>query len=416
MTFASRSLLALAAAVPLASALDVADADFKLGLKMQLQVRAEKGWAEGTDNNRYDTATGSANSEPDDMEFYIRRARIGFAGTYKDVYRFAYIIRNDNQDKAGSATSTTNRMPETHVAYLARDFKGDKGTQQIRAGLDYAFFNGASLNSAGWSPVVAARATEQAAMVAPRGVGVGYKFIGSKVIVGVDIQNNSATASTSTVPNTGDSSNLTANGVTDNGEGLFYGSRVEYIAFDDAEKPHMKPQESFLGAAGKGVLVTVDLGVNQNDNINADDTVTTTACGAEVFFHMDALTAVAEYRYAHAATKTATASANSDVDRKIWLVQAAWAMPSDNYILEPGLRFTRIDLNDDTEESTGYGSGEYGTSGYQWDLGMTMYLNKNANKVAVGYQHWRSEGGGSPAANPGDNKANIVRAQWSFAF
>lgn len=414
MTFASRSLLALAAAVPLASALDVADADFKLGLKMQLQVRAEKGWADGTDNKRYDTATGSADSEPDDMEFYIRRARIGFAGTYKDVYRFAYIIRNDNQDKAGSATSPTNRMPETHVAYLARDFKGDKGTQQIRAGLDYAFFNGAVLNSGGWSPMVAARATEQSAMVAPRGVGVGYKFIGSKVIVGVDIQNNSNTGGTS-----GDSSNSAANGVTDNGEGLFYGSRVEYIAFDDAEKPHMKPQESFLGAAGKGVLVSFDLGVNQNDNTDNDTTVTTTATGAEIFVHMDALTAVAEYRYAHAATKSAVA-ANGDVDRKIWLVQAAYAMPKGDFIFEPGLRFTRIDLNDDTEEESSYGSSEYGGSGYQWDLGVTMYINKNANKVAVGYQHWRSEGGeqASVVPNPatGDSKANIVRAQWSFAF
>ncbi len=411
MTLTSRTLLALTAVMPLASALDVADDDLKVGLKLQLQVRAEKSWVEGNDNNRYDPATGSANAEPDDMEFYVRRARIGFVGTYKDVYRFAYILRNDNQDKTGSTTAVGNRVPETHVAYLARDFKTEQGTHQVRAGLDYAFFNGASLASAPYSPVLAARATEQAAMVAPRGVGIGYKFITPKYTVGLDVQNNSSTGT-----GTGDGSNATDNGVTDNGEGLFLGSRVEFIAWDDAEKPHMKPQESFLGAAGRGVLVTLDVGVNQNDNISATDTVTTTAAGTELYVHWNEFSALAEYRLAKASTKTATATANSDVDRKIWLVQAAYAKPVGAYIAEGGLRFTRIDLNDDTEENSVYGTAEYGGSGYQWEVGGTLYLNKNVNKVQVGYQHWRGEGGGSAAANPGDSQADIVRAQWALSF
>lgn len=407
MTFASRTLLALAAIAPMASALDVTDADFKLGLKLQLQVRAEKGWAEGTDNNRYDTTTGTLNAEPDDLDFSVRRARIGFVGTYKEVYRFAYVLRNDEQDKLGASPTTANpsgtslnRVPQTHVAYLARDFKTDAGTHQFRAGLDYAFFNGANLNSSGWSPVVAARATEQSAMLAPRGVGVGYKYMAPQFTVGVDVQNN-----------TGDGNNATDSGAAANGEGMFYGARAEFIVMDDAEKPHMKPQESFMGAPGKGVLVSLEAGINRDDNVGTNST-NTRAMGTEVFVHMDALTAVAELRLAKAETMGAVA----ELDRMIYLLQAAYAIPVGDVIVEPGLRYTRIDLNDDTEEASNYGASEYGASGYQWDLGATVYLNKNANKVAVGLQHWRGEGGGSPAANPGDATANIVRAQWSLAF
>jgi len=413
--FSSRTLLALAAIAPLASALDVKDDDLKLGLKLQLQVCAQKGWAEGKDNNRYDATTGTVDAAPDTLDFSVRRARIGFVGTYKEVYRFAYMLRNDTQDKSGSATVAGNRVPETHVAYLARDFKTETYTQQIRAGLDYAFFNGAALNSAAWSPMVAARATEQAAMLAPRGVGIGYKYTRPQVTIGVDIQNNAATASTVTTPASGDSSTLGFDGYRDKGEGLFYGLRVEAIAWDDAATPHMKPQESFMGAPGKGVLITLDVGTNRDDNISATETVNTYALGSEIFVHWDALTAVAEVRLAQAKTTSSTI-ANSEKDRRIYLIQAAYALPIGDYIVEPGIRFTRINLDDDTEEAVDYGSAEYGSSGFQWDLGATLYLNRNSNKVAVGYQNWRGEGGGPVASNPGDAKANIIRAQWSLSF
>ncbi len=415
MTFVSRTLIAVAAvaaSAPLASALDVVDADIKLGLKLQLQVRAEKSWAENTAGNRYDTTTGTS-AEPDDLDFSIRRARIGFVGVYKDVYRFAYILRNDQQDKTAASA---NRTPETHVAYLARDFKGESATQQVRAGLDYAFFNGASLNSAGWSPVVTARATEQAAMLAPRGVGVGYKYMTPKLTVGFDIQNN-----------VGDSTNTngTNQGVTYNGEGMVYSGRAEFIAFDDGEKPHMKPQESFLGAPGKGVLISFEAGINRDDNqspldLNSDGDTTdlnedgrystnTRAIGTEVFVHWDKLSAVAELRLAKAERNSSIPATVAETDRIIYLVQAAYALNAGDKIVEPAFRLTRIDLNDDNgNENTNYGTAEYGTSGYQSEIGATLYLNKNANKVAMALQHWIGEGGSA--------KADIVRAQWSFAF
>ncbi len=413
MTFASRTLLALAAIAaiaPKASALDVTDADFKLGLRLQLQVRAEKGWAKDANGDRFDTTTNTANVEPDDVDFSVRRARIGFIGTYKDVYRFAYILRNDEQDKATSAPTSANtagtsqnRVPQTHVAYLARDFKGETVTQQVRAGLDYAFFNGASLNSAGWSPLVAARATEQARMVAPRGVGVGYKYTAPKFTVGVDMQNNINDDAGST-------------GQTRNGEGLFYGSRVEAILWDDAEKPHMKPQESFLGASGKGVLLTVDAGTNRGDNVGNTTTINTQAYGSELFVHLDALTVVAEARMAKEVTHAATESV---IGRRIYLIQAAYALPAGDKIIEPAVRLTRIDLNDAATEGGNYGTGtpaaEYGASGYQIELGATYYLNKNNHKVAFGFQHWKSEGGAT-AGGVTNAKADIVRVQWAFAF
>ena len=135
----------------------------------------------------------------------------------------------------------------------------------------------------------------------------------------------------------------------------------------------------------------------------------TRAIGTEIFVHWDKLTAVAELRLAKAETNSAIPANTTETDRTIYLVQAAYALNAGDKIVEPAFRLTRIDLNDDNgNENTDYGTAEYGTSGYQSEIGATLYLNKNANKIAMGLQHWIGEGGTA--------KADIVRAQWSFAF
>ena len=66
-------------------------------------------------------------------------------------------------------------------------------------------------------------------------------------------------------------------------------------------------------------------------------------------------------------------------------------------------------------EASNYGSNsDYGSSGYQTELGVNYYINKNSNKMQLAYQYWRGEGGGAPST--GDAKASIVRLQWQLVF
>ncbi len=399
MTYATRTILALAAIAPLASALEVADADFKLGLKLMLQVRAEKSVSTGIDGNTFNVSEGVADSTPDAMDFYVRRARVGFAGSYKGEYKFAYILRNDDQDKNGA----TARGPVTNVAYLERVVKQESTglDHSFKMGLDYAFFNGSSAVFSSASTLFPTlRATS--GMLAPRGAGVAYKLSNSKVTWGVDVQNN-----------TGDSVGAATQGSHNQGEGLFYGTRVQVIGYDSDEKGHMKPVESFMGKDGQGVLISAEYGLNQNDNGAVGTTTNTTGYGIEVLGHMNAITALAEYRQTVAKADKTGATDNTKVTGTAYLIQAGYAMPLGDKVIEPAIRWTRLNNDSSNSEATDY-SGEYGTSGYSYDLGVNYYISGHTNKVQVAYQNWRGEGGGT--ATQAEAKASIIRAQWQLSF
>ena len=410
-------ILAALATAPAAHALSVKDDDLSLGLKLQLQVRAEKSWADGRDGNRYNVSEAVRDSEPDDLDFYVRRARIGFAGTWKGEYKFAYLLRNDNQDKAG--TTTAARTPQTHVAYLERLVKQESlGLEHgFKMGLDYAFFNGAS---AAFSSSSFLFPTERATggMLAPRGAGVAYKLSSKMITWGVDVQNNTgdnvATAGAGPI----------GDGSANQGEGLFYGTRVQFVPFDSDEKGHMKPVESFLGKDGQGVLISAEYGINQNDNTGLDTTVNTTGYGLEVLGHLNAITALAEWRQTIAKYDNATADDNTNVSTA-YIVQIGYALPMGDQVLEPALRFTRLNAISQTPERSEYGSSEYGGSGYSYDVGVNYYIHGHSNKVQLALQHWRSEGGAdsmsatgvtSTATTPSEAKADIVRFQWQLSF
>lgn len=141
----SPTLLALAAmaAVPSAFALNVEDADLKVGLKAVIQARVEHSDAKDASGDAYDVIDGASRTN-DPVDFYLRRARLGFAGSYKDDYKFSIMVRMDNADK--TAPSSATRAAVAHVAFIERIFKQEdlKLTHSVRAGLDYAFFNSAS--------------------------------------------------------------------------------------------------------------------------------------------------------------------------------------------------------------------------------------------------------------------------------
>jgi hypothetical protein len=395
----SATLLALAALAPAAYALSVEDADVKLGVSLQLQARADKSWANDGTGNRFDTNAG-ASQEPDDLDFYMRRVRVGFKGTYKGSTSFNLTLRADNLDRKVGASdpASGNRYPEVQQAFIAQDFKGDGMTQQVRAGLDYAFFNGASaIFSSTTLLFPTGRATEQSAMLAPRGTGVGYKLSNSSMTWGFDIQNN-----------TGDDTTAGNTGAAQNGEGMCYTTRFQMMAIGD-----QKFQESFLGAEGTNLGFSIEAGINRNNNVAPVDpattltTVNTRAIGIEALFHQDGLTALAEWRCAKDESQVDIGS-DGEKDKRIWLVQAGYALPMADSVVEPAFRFSRINLDDDSKESKPFGSGDYGASGYQTELGVNWYLAKANNKLSIQLIHWRAE--------EGEAKADVLRTMWQLYF
>lgn len=384
----SRTLLALAAiaAAPAAYGLNVEDNDLKLGLKMTLQVRAEHSSAQDAAGNAYDIMNAASQAN-DPADFYLRRMRIGFAGSYKEDYRFALTMRFDGAGKNSTAASAS-----PNVAIIERIIKQDdlKLQHSIRAGLDYSFFNSAN----NWGGVIlpSGRVTDSMLFVASRGVGAGYKLTAPWVLIGADVQNNNADSDAGA-------------------DGLFYSTRVQISPPGEWNIPAF--QETWAGKAGKGVMLAVEYGANTQTAAN----VTTSAIGAELLVHVDGLSAHAEYRTATEDTDSTGAS----IDRDAIIVTAGYAMPLGNTgtTIEPVLRFTQADFNADTDDNGGYGSSlayngtgnkgaENGGTGTQWDVGVNWYLGSAANKLQLAYQDWSAE--------EGDADAQIVRGQWSLSF
>jgi hypothetical protein len=292
-----------------------------------------------------------------------------------------------------------------HVAYIERVIKQDDlGIEHsIKVGLDYAFFNGASgVFSSSQFLFPMARATDQSGMLAPRGTGIAYKISTPVVTWGVDVQNN-----------TGDDDSVNSK----SGDGLCYTTRAHISPTGDWHI--VKPQESYVGQDGKGVLLSLEYGKNTNLRTTAQPrSVDLAAYGSELLVHVDGLTALGEYRIAR--QSMTPSNATSEVSKRIWLVQAGYALPMGDTFIEPAIRYSKIDLDRDnyTANADGiknYGNGEYGGSGKQIEAGINWYLHGHNNKVQFAYQNWKAE-----AAKPGLNnttaQANVYRAQWQLSF
>ncbi|HAT12026.1 MAG TPA: hypothetical protein DCS97_15920 [Planctomycetes bacterium] len=391
MTKPSRTLLTLAAiaAVPAAWGLDVTDADLKLGLTMQLQLRAEASLAEDNAGTKYSPAEGAG--DPDTADFYVRRARIGFTGMYKEKFKFAAVLNADNTDKTTSADASRGVKP--HLLFVGTSFPcmlSDSIKHYVQFGLDDAAYNGSqNIFSSRELLMPASRATGN--LMKNRGVGVKWMVTAPNVQGWIDIQNNS-----------GDTSETTAD-TRDEGEGLWYSARLHLSP--DGDWKIAKATESFLGASGKGVLVAIDGAFNDTDSsATASTDVSTMGYGLEVLGHFDAVTALAEFR----AQEQSGNGAHKD--SVVYLLQAGYALPWKDTVLEPALRISYIDLNkNDNNETDAFSANDYGASGTQLELGVNWYLNKHNNKIQAGWTNWDGEAAGKA-------KADIVRVQWQLAF
>jgi len=378
-------IIAALAAAPGVHALTVKDDDVKLGLGVRIQARAEFNDSENAAGDPYDAGSGSAHGG-DPVDFMIRRMRLTFKGSWKSDYFFNVTMASDKRTVASGSTI------DLYESYIGRKWSDEASgiSHSIQTGLANAFYNGvANTFSSGAFLLPNSRATEL--LLASRGIGIAYMMTAPFGRFGIDIQNNTSDAA-------GDQ------------DGLFYSARVELTP--PGELAIKSATESFVGAEGKGVWLALDYAQNVS-NGSADSSFavgTTTGYGIELLGHVDGLTALAEYR----ADTHENSTNDTETKKKVMLVQAGYALPFGDAVIEPAIRWAAIDLDtEDDEEGDPYGSKyDYGTSGTQIDLGVNYYIHKHNNKLQLAYTMWEGE-----ETEDGDSaSADIVRAQWQLNF
>jgi hypothetical protein len=385
------AIIALAAAAPTVGAMDVEDKDLKLSLILNLQARAEVSRASDAAGGDYDIATGTS-GEPDTADFYLRRFRPGFKGVYQDHWKFAAILRADESDRtfnSGATAASQNRVVSVHQGYVGREFASGDVTHYVQLGMDYAFFNHA--NSSNSTALMPAQRASQA-LLPVRGTGAAYRVSAPIFRFGVDVQNN-----------TGDSS--ASNG--DESEGLCYTARLELTGPGDLALKRF--QETYFNQAGTGFIVGLEAGTNRDDrNAAGTSSTTITAYGVDAVFHHRGVNALAEIRRARIEVEP-DAGGGTDTDQQVMLAQLGYAFPAGEVVLEPAIRYSRIDLDTDNDDETApFGTADFGASGDQVELGVTCYFNGHGNKLQLAYTHWSAEAG--------DADADIVRLQHQLNF
>ncbi len=384
MKYTSPTLLIIAAlaAAPGISALSVKDDDVKLGLAIRIQARADVAKAETPAGNKWD-AIGNRAGGSDPVDFYLRRTRFYLKGSYKSDYKFNVTFV---ADKKGNDDGAGDPAISLYEAYIARVWKDEANglEHELIAGRQNAFYNGVYNSfSSGKFLLPSARATDQ--LFGNRGTGLGYRLSSEMVTFGADVQNNQ-----------GDT------GATQ--DGMFYDARIEVTP--PGEMAIKKNMESFVGAEGKGVKLTLDVA----SNVRQAQTTDTLGWGSELLVHVDGLTALAEYR----TDKVSNKVTETDIKKVIWLIQAGYALPLGDAFIEPAIRYTKIDLNKDNDaEGSNFGSKlDYGASGSQIEGGVTYYISGHNNKLQLEYLNWQGEENAA-----GDKaSADIVRAQWNLDF
>ena len=412
MKYISPSLLAIAAfaAAPCAQALSVKDDDVKLGLNIVIQARAEISDAKSNAGVDYSTVDGTA--FVDDADFYIRRARFGMKGTWKDDYTFALIMRADGAGKA-NATQTMN----FYEATVGRKFKseGSDLAHAIEFGYMAPTFNTAS-NVHSSSGFLLANEASTAFVMTNRNAGIKYHLSAPWVNFYADIMNNSGDdASSASALSSG------SGGTPKDGEGLWTSARIHISP--EGEWKMDKPTESWAGKEGKGVLIGLDIARNEKDNIPAAavatpnlapnvDPVTsadTLGYGVDLVLHYDGLSFLAEYRVAETETTVGTATVvTTETKAEAWRVQAGYAFPMGDTFVEPAVRISSYDANDKATSTSSFGTNDSGASGDQIELGLNWYLHEHKNKLQLAYTMWEAESGNADAS--------IIRAQWQLSF
>lgn len=397
----------IGAAVPTAHAVSIKDDVVKLGVGVRLQTRVTV--ADGTDTNgqEFRVQDGRPNNVNDSADFEVRRARLYLKIKYGDNWSGELAFNADKVDNEGTGSSTSgNRGLLVRYAWVERQFKMGDLVHAVHFGLDKPYNNISDVvsSSARLLPTDSA-ATE---LLAPRGVGIGYRLSHPIFKIAADLLNNTNTTK-----------DFSGTGAQES-EGFYYGARAEFSF--SPEWFIAKRAESWYGQEGTGLNVGISYGTNTDaivdDSVSAstvgDRNITTTAYGVDVLVHFHAISAFAEYRKQTVEdTPIGTGTTVADVDSDVMLAQLGYAFPlEDGTVIEPVIRYQIIDENTDVNETVNYApdgtTAEVGNSGDQIDLGINYYLDGHGNKLMLSYQIWEAE--------EGNADANIIRLQHQLNF
>jgi hypothetical protein len=367
----------------------LADTTTKLDVGVMLQTRAEHNWAENDKGADFDVNRGSLGTS-DPIDFYGRRARLTVAAE-REGWKGLVTFAADNTDPAGKKS----RSPELLYLWAEKSIKSGSFTHILHAGLDQPNVQPAYRTSSGMLLFPTTRAT--ATLPSPTSAyGLRYQVNHSQFQFSADVQNNRA-------PVRADNSES---------EGLFYATRAVASLLPGVAVP--KLTETFVGEKGKALTLGLDGTLDHAYVQKSGTTVFTSSygtLGADVVFHMDGLTAIADGRVQ---TYFVPETVGDDATGYAVALQAGYAIPvpAVGIVVEPALRGSVIDNNIDDEAIVStYASkagAEHGGSGYEGEVGVNIYFNGHKNKIQLAYQRWESENS--------DANANIVRLQHQFQF
>lgn len=369
----------------------LADSTVKLDVGAVMQNRAEMNWAEDNKGNSFDVNRGAL-GESDPVDFYNRRARLTVSAE-REGWKGLISFSADNADKTGKK----ERAVELVYLWAEKTIKIGELSHVLHVGQDQPNVQPAYRDPSSQLlfPVPRATVLFPTAYI---GYGLRYQLNHKQFQFSVDVQNNRDQGRADSTET----------------DGLFYGARLVASPIPGLALP--KRTESFAGEKGMGLAIGVDGTMDHSHVLKQSNGSIVTASyltgGADVLFHMDALTAVVDGRvqkYYRPENKVLSYAVS---------VQAGYAIPvaAAGIVLEPALRGSIIDkdMDDsdvDAKAITKYSSKaieEHGNSGYEGEVGLNIYFKGHSNKLQIGYQRWESE---NSEAN-----ANILRVQHQFSF
>ena len=400
---------------PMWSAVNIDDGDLSINFGTDIQAQESTATAKDANGNSYDIIN-DRDGHSDQMNTQERRARFFLYGSYDKEWRYflGYLVDNaDNTDYKNS-----NRSAQIFKAWLERDIPtGAAETSTVHAGVDYPFYNIAIQGDPNWL-FCNQRATGTLGNI--RGVGLRYKLGGAHFTWGFDLMHNMDPAKPAAA--------------TGQKDGLFYSSRVE-LSLLPGTKPAYK--ESYAGAPGHSLLLAADVGYDDHDvgyyNTTAPVANYETGSlgfGFECLYHLNGLSALAEYRALNTTATGINAPTPATLRNRarIWLIQAGYTIPIDSMGIEPALRYSAINYGLGTEIASDYDAtsgslpsgsnngvfgvnandADSGLSGRQIDAGVNLYLRHHIIELQLDYSYWR--------AAYGQGRANILRLQEQIAF
>lgn len=392
-------------------------AKLTVGLLVQARMDISRG-----SNNADDVYSPSENAagQPDTADFYLRRVRPYFKGSFGDGFLFQTTLAADNVAKNATSTNGVTLFD----AFVGKKFVAGDVSHTVVAGKKNAWFYTGNFNQAtglfaSFRPTVP--------VGPPNNVGLSYRLDAPFIRFGVDVLNNVGTGFTNstTLGAGGGATDDTANATANEGEGLWYSGRLEITGQGDWASVW---QESFAGKPGHGFVVGLEAAGDSKDRLadvngalagNQAGHASATIFGFEGMLHIDDLTAVADYRMQKTSFVPDAGADPDDVNSRTFTIQAGYALRTGAAmvpVVEPALRFSKIDNNkDNSNEGVNYGAADYGASGRQIELGMNLFFNGHKNKLAIEYINWIGEEGAT-APNDSAPTAHILRLQQQLWF